>query len=291
MKGLRFVRTGMIQMTCGPVKKSNLEKSAEKIREAAAMGAKIICLQELFATPYFCWEENYEYFSLAEAIPGDTTTFLGNLARELEVVIVASLFEQRAPGIFHNTVAVMDADGSFLGKYRKHHIPDDPGYYEKFYFTPGDDGYQVFDTKYARIGTLICWDQWYPEAARITSLMGAEIIFYPTAIGWAKSQDETLNQQQYQAWQTIQRGHAIANGVYVVSVNRTGLEGGMNFWGGSFVSDPFGNLLHQASHDKEETITVDLDLGKINETRIHWPFLRDRRIDTYDPLLKRYLAP
>ncbi|MEI6174786.1 MAG: carbon-nitrogen hydrolase [Bacteroidota bacterium] len=284
------VRVGLIQMSCGPDKKANLDKSILRIRETAKLGAQIICLQELFATTYFCWEENHDYFGLAESIPGPTTKILGEVARELDVVIVASLFEKRTEGIYHNTVAVLDADGSYLGKYRKHHIPDDPGYYEKFYFTPGDKGYQVFQTKYARIGTLICWDQWYPEAARITSLMGAQIIFYPTAIGWALSQDDELNRQQYQAWQTVQRGHAIANGVHVIAVNRTGTEGSMNFWGGSFISDPFGVLMFQASHDREEIIVRDLDLAKSGETRIHWPFMRDRRIDSYGPILERYLG-
>jgi N-carbamoylputrescine amidase len=289
MMGSNSVMTGLIQMTCGPDRQSNLEKSMISIRKAAKLGAQIICLQELFFSIYFCWEENYDYFSLAEAIPGPSTKMLGELARELDVVIVASLFEKRAEGVYHNTVAVIDADGNYLGKYRKHHIPDDPGYYEKFYFAPGDNDYKVFNTKYARIGTLICWDQWYPEAARITSLLGAQIIFYPTAIGWAITQDNELNRRQYQAWQTIQRGHAIANGVFVVSVNRTGREGSMNFWGGSFVSDPFGDLLYQASHDQEEIKVLKLDLGKIDEIRVHWPFLRDRRIDSYQPILKRYL--
>ena len=249
----------------------------------------MICLQELFASIYFCWEENYDYFELAEPVPGNTTELLGELAKELDVVIVASLFEKRTRGVYHNTVAVIDAGGEYLGKYRKQHIPDDPGYYEKFYFTPGDNGYKVFDTKYAKIGTLICWDQWYPEAARITSLLGAEIIFYPTAIGWALSQTEELNVQQYQAWQTIQRGHAVANGVYVVSVNRTGHEGEMQFWGGSFISDPFGTVIYQASHDQEEIHVQEIDLGRIDETRVHWPFLRDRRIDSYKPILNRFI--
>jgi N-carbamoylputrescine amidase len=289
MMGSNSIKTGLIQMTCVAGKQSNIDKSVQKIREAAGMGAQIICLQELFASQYFCWEENYDYFSLAEAIPGPTTTLFSDLARELEVVIVASLFEKRAQGVYHNTLAVIDADGKYLGKYRKHHIPDDPGYFEKFYFTPGDAGYKVFDTRYARIGTLICWDQWYPEAARITSLMGAQIIFYPTAIGWAESQDEILNQQQYEAWQTIQRSHAIANGVYVVSVNRTGTEGQMKFWGGSFVADPFGVVLYQATHHDEEIHVQELNLDRIDETRIHWPFLRDRRIDSYGDIVKRYI--
>lgn len=283
------VHVGLIQMTCSAGKQENIQKSVTKIREAAAMGAQIICLQELFASTYFCWEENYDYFSLAEAIPGPTTTLFEKLALELNVVLVASLFEKRAEGLYHNTVAVIDADGKYLGKYRKHHIPDDPGYYEKFYFAPGDQNYQVFKTKYATIGTLICWDQWYPEAARITSLLGAQIIFYPTAIGWAHSQHESLNRQQYEAWQIIQRSHSVANGVFVVSVNRTGIEGNMNFWGGSFVSDPFGVCLYQASHHEEEIHVAELDLKKIEETRIHWPFLRDRRIDSYGPIVNRYL--
>jgi N-carbamoylputrescine amidase len=287
--GLNTVKTGIIQMTCSEGKQANIEKSVARIREAAALGAQIICLQELFASTYFCWEENHDFFSLADAIPGPTTNLFEELAKELNIVIVASLFEKRAEGLYHNTVAVIDADGKYLGKYRKHHIPDDPGYYEKFYFTPGDYDYKVFRTKYATIGTLICWDQWYPEAARITSLLGAQIIFYPTAIGWSVSQDEVLNQQQYQAWQIIQRSHAIANGVFVVSVNRTGMEGNMNFWGGSFVADPFGVLLYEASHGREEVHVQELNLDKIGETRVHWPFLRDRRIDSYGPILNRYL--
>jgi len=274
------VKTGLIQMTSLPGKQANIDKAVAGIREAAGMGAQIICLQELFATSYFCREEDHDCFDLAEPVPGPTTGIFSTVARELNVVIVASLFEERAKGIYHNTVAVIDADGKYLGKYRKHHIPDDPGYYEKFYFTPGDTGYKVFDTRFARIGTLICWDQWYPEAARIVSMSGAQIIFYPTAIGWAMSQDEALNIQQYQAWQTIQRGHAIANGVFVVSVNRIGIEGDMNFWGGSFISDPFGKILYQAPHDREDVHVRELKLDKIEKTRIHWPFLRDRRIDS-----------
>ena len=289
MEKIAKVRVGLIQMTCRLDKQENIEKSVAKIREAAALGAQIICLQELFATQYFCWEENHDFFSLAEAIPGPTSQIFEELARELDVVIVASLFEKRAEGLYHNTAAVIDADGKYIGKYRKHHIPDDPGYYEKFYFSPGASGYRVFDTRYGRIGVLICWDQWFPEAARITSLMGAQIIFFPTAIGWDLSQHETMNRQQYEAWQTIQRSHAIANGVFVVSVNRTGIEGNMNFWGGSFVSNPFGVCLYQASHDHEEIHVQELNLEKIEKTRIHWPFLRDRRIDSYGPILNRYL--
>jgi N-carbamoylputrescine amidase len=285
----KIVRTGLIQMACEAGKDANIAKAVARIREAAGQGAQIVCLQELFASRYFCFEENYDHFSLAEAVPGPTTHAFQDLALELDIVILVSLFEKRAKGIYHNTLAVIDADGTLLGKYRKNHIPDDPGYYEKFYFTPGDTGYSVFLTKYARIGGLVCWDQWYPEAARITSLMGAEILFFPTAIGWADSQTAEVNRQQYSAWQTLQRSHAIANGIFVVSVNRTGVEESMNFWGGSFVVDPYGEVLFQASHEKEEVHVEDLDLGKIDEVRVHWPFLRDRRIDTYGPILNRYL--
>jgi len=289
MKPKRTVTVGLVQMTCNADVEENLAKAVSRIREAAARGAQIICLQELFTSLYFCREEDYDHFRLAEEIPGKTTRMLSTLAAELKTVIIASLFEKRAQGLYHNTVAVLDADGRYLGCYRKHHIPDDPGYFEKFYFTPGDNDYQVFDTKYGTIGTLICWDQWYPEAARITSLKGAQILFYPTAIGWADSQPEKLNREQYQAWQTIQRGHAVANGVYVIAVNRTGTEGSMNFWGGSFISDPLGVVLHQAPHDREEVHVASLDLNRIDEIRVHWPFLRDRRIDSYKPLLKRYI--
>ena len=287
--GSNSIHVGIIQLACSEDKQGNEAKSIEKIREAAGLGAQVICLQELFSTTYFCWEENYDNFKLADAIPGPVTDRFRELARELDVVIIASLFEKRAEGVYHNTVAVIDADGTLAGTYRKHHIPDDPGFYEKFYFTPGDGGYKVFDTKYGRIGTLICWDQWYPEAARITSLMGAQVVFYPTAIGWASAQPEALNQQQYQAWQTIQRAHAVANGVFVVSVNRTGTEGDLKFWGGSFIAAPFGEILYQASHDLEDVHVHELDLDKIGETRIHWPFLRDRRIDSYAPILNRYI--
>lgn len=285
----RIVKTGLIQMSCSEKKQENLDKAFRLIRECASQGAQVICLQELFASVYFCREENYDHFGLAEPVPGPSTDRLSTLARELEVVIVASLFEKRTGGVYHNTVAVLDSDGTFLGKYRKNHIPDDPGFYEKFYFTPGDTGYAVFRTRYARIGVLICWDQWYPEAARITALMGAEILVYPTAIGWALSQAEETNLQQYQAWQTIQRAHAVANGVFVVAVNRTGVEAEMNFWGGSFVSGPFGEILYQASHDREEIRVLGMDLRRIDEIRVHWPFLRDRRIDTYSPILNRFL--
>lgn len=283
------VKVGLVQMSCTASKDENLAKAIVKTREAAAKGAQIVCLQELFTSLYFCDEENYDNFLLAEAIPGPSSNALAELAKELNVVIIASLFEKRAEGLYHNTTAVLDADGTYLGKYRKMHIPDDPGYYEKFYFTPGDLGYKVFKTKYATIGVLICWDQWYPEAARITSLMGAEILFYPTAIGWSSSQQVDVNTEQYNAWQTIQRSHAVANGVYVVSVNRTGDEGPMKFWGGSFVSNPFGKVLYQGSHTEEEIHVEELDLNKSDSYRTHWPFLRDRRIDSYEPITKRYL--
>ena len=288
---MAIVKVGLIQMTCAASKTANTVKAIEKIKEAAKKGANIICLQELFTSLYFCDVEAYENFKLAEAIPGETSNTLAALAKELGVVIIASLFEKRAEGLYHNTTAVLDADGTYLGKYRKMHIPDDPAYYEKFYFTPGDLGYKVFKTKFATIGVLICWDQWYPEAARITTLMGAEMLFYPTAIGWATAQDEATNKEQYNAWQTIQRSHAVANGVPVISVNRVGLEqnGLMKFWGGSFVSNPFGTLLYEATHDKEEVAVIDIDTEKSDSYRTHWPFLRDRRIDSYKPITKRYL--
>ena len=285
------IKIGLVQMSCTADKAYNLSKAMEGIRNAHQKGARIICLQELFTSLYFCDEENYDHFSLAEPIPGPSTDALGPLAKELGVVIIASLFEKRAQGLYHNTTAVIDADGSYMGKYRKMHIPDDPNYYEKFYFTPGDLGYKVFKTKFATVGILICWDQWYPEAARITSLMGAEILFYPTAIGWATSQDEATNEEQYNAWQTIQRSHAVANGVHVVSVNRVGFEqdGRMKFWGGSFVCNPFGSVLQKASHDAEEIMVVEIDTAKTDQYRTHWPFLRDRRIDSYEPITRRYL--
>lgn len=285
------VKVGLVQMTCTANKAENLAKAIEQVKVAAAKGAQIVCLQELFTSLYFCDEENYDNFSLAEPIPGPSTDALQKVAGELGVVIIASLFEKRAQGLYHNTTAVLDADGSYLGKYRKMHIPDDPAYYEKFYFTPGDLGYKVFKTKFATIGVLICWDQWYPEAARITALMGAEILFYPTAIGWATNQDEATNVEQYNAWQTIQRSHAVANGIHVVSVNRNGFEqdGRMKFWGGSFVSNPFGTVIYQASHDNEENHVQELDLSVTDRYRTHWPFMRDRRIDSYSNITKRYI--
>jgi N-carbamoylputrescine amidase len=278
-------------MSCTADKEQNVQKAIDKVREAASKGAQIVCLQELFTSLYFCDVEDYEHFKLADPIPGPITDRLGKLAGELGVVIIASLFEKRAQGLYHNTTAVLDADGSYLGKYRKMHIPDDPAYYEKFYFTPGDLGYKIFRTKFATFGVLICWDQWYPEAARITALMGAEILFYPTAIGWATSQNEETNAEQYNAWQTIQKSHAVANGIHVVSVNRVGLEqnGAMKFWGGSFIANPMGTVLYQASHDMEEIIIKEIDLSKTDTYRTHWPFMRDRRIDSYQPITKRYI--
>jgi len=285
------VSVGIIQMSCVQDKDANLKKAVGKIREAVEFGAQIVCLQELFTSLYFCDSEDYNQFSLAESVPGPSTELLQTVARDNKIVIIASLFEKRTQGIYHNTAAVIDADGSFLGKYRKMHIPDDPAFYEKFYFTPGDLGYKVFNTAYAKIGILICWDQWYPEAARITSLMGAEILFYPTAIGWSTTQDLPTNEEQFNAWQTIQRSHAVANGVHVVSVNRVGFEqnGAMKFWGGSFISNPFGRILFQASHDQEEVAVRELETNMTDSYRTHWPFLRDRRIDSYQPITKRFI--
>jgi len=285
------VKVGLVQMSCSSNKEENMQKAIAGIKDAAAKGANIVCLQELFTSLYFCDVEDYENFKLAEKIPGATTDTLGQVAAACNVVVIASLFEKRTQGIYHNTTAVIDADGKYLGMYRKMHIPDDPAYYEKFYFTPGDLGYKTFDTKFAKIGVLICWDQWYPEAARLTALQGAEILFYPTAIGWATSQDEATNIEQYNAWQTIQRSHAVANGVHVVSVNRVGLEqnGAMKFWGGSFVSNPFGTLLYKGSHDNEETEVVEIDTDATDRYRTHWPFMRDRRIDSYENITKRFI--
>ena len=285
------VKIGTVQMSCTKSPEENLNKAIQGIKEAAVKGAQIVCLQELFTSLYFCDVEDYENFKLAEPVPGPSTDSLSKVAKELGVVIIASLFEKRAQGIYHNTTAVLDSDGSYLGKYRKMHIPDDPAFYEKFYFTPGDLGYKIFKTKFATFGVLICWDQWYPEAARITSLMGAEILFYPTAIGWATSQDEATNTEQYNAWQIIQRSHSIANGVHVVSVNRVGFEqnGAMKFWGGSFITNPFGSILYKAPHDQEEVNVLEIDLSKTDRYRTNWPFLRDRRIDSYQPITKRFI--
>jgi N-carbamoylputrescine amidase len=283
---------GLVQMNCSPDACENFAKAQLRIREAAMRGAQIICLQELFRTQYFCREENAELFDLAEPIPGPSTKVLADLARELEIVIVASLFERRAAGLYHNTACVIDADGALLGLYRKMHIPDDPLYYEKFYFTPGDLGFPNFDTRYGRIAVLVCWDQWYPEGARLASLRGANILFYPTAIGWHPAEKQQHGAAQLDAWRTIQRSHAIANGIFVAAVNRVGFEGppenGLEFWGSSFVCGPFGQLVAEASVDKEETLVVECDPRQMEEVRRNWPFLRDRRIDAYAPLLQRW---
>ncbi len=270
---------------------ANFKKAVARISEAAKKGAQIVCLQELFRSQYFCQTENIELFKLAETIPGPSTEALGKVARQHKVVIVASLFEKRTAGIYHNTAVIVNTDGMITGKYRKMHIPDDPLYYEKFYFTPGDLGFQTHETEFGKIGALVCWDQWFPEAARLTALSGAEFLFYPTAIGWLPDEEEEMNQAQHSAWETIQRAHAIANGLYVVVVNRVGHEGKLTFWGQSFVADPFGRIIAKASPDKEEVLVVECDLSKIEETRQNWPFLRDRRIDFYAPLASRFLEP
>jgi len=279
----------LIQMSCGTDPDENRERAVAKIRMAAKKGAQVMILQELFASRYFCFTEDYDHFGLAESIPGPSTQLFSKIAAELGVVIVASLFEKRAHGLYHNSAAVFDAGGELLGIYRKMHIPDDPGYYEKFYFTPGDLGYKVFSTRYGRIGVLICWDQWYPEAARITALKGADVLVYPTAIGWDHSQDSNTNEQEHQAWHTIQRSHAVANGIPVLSVNRVGVEGSMRFWGQSFACNAFGKVLYQASDSKEEIVIQTIDYKQSDYYRIHWPFLRDRRIDSYGSITKRFL--
>jgi N-carbamoylputrescine amidase len=286
-------RVGLVQSACSLDPSLNLEKAVASLREAAQRGAQIVCLEELFRSQYFCREENAERFNLAESIPGPSTDVIGRIARELKIVVVASLFERRAAGLYHNTAAVIGADGELLGIYRKMHIPDDPLYYEKYYFTPGDLGFQNFDTPFGRIGVLVCWDQWYPEGARVTSLQGANILFYPTAIGWHPSEKDQYGEAQLDAWRTIQRAHAIANGIYVAAVNRVGYEGppenGLEFWGSSFVADPFGQVIAQASRDKEEILVAECDQGRMEEVRRNWPFLRDRRIDAYAPILSRWL--
>ena len=285
-------------MYCTPTPEDNMERAITHVREAAKQGAQVICLPELFQTQYFCQREEAALFDLAEPIPGPSTERLGKVARELGVAVIASLFEKRAAGVYHNTAAILDTDGKLLGKYRKMHIPDDPLYYEKYYFTPGDLGYQAFDTKPGRIGTLVCWDQWYPEGARLTALKGANVLFYPTAIGWHPAEKSEFGQAQHDAWRTIQRSHAIANGVYVGVVNRVGHENGnvrgnsapgvgLEFWGGSFLCDPFGVVIAEASHDKEEILIGEVDLGRLEDVRRNWPFLRDRRIDTYGKITDR----
>lgn len=283
------VRLGLVQMAVSRRPEENLKKAVRGIETAARKGARIISLQELFRSPYFPQEENARGFSLAESIPGPTTRALSEVARRHEVVIVAPLFEKRAEGIYHNTAVVLDSDGSLAGKYRKMHIPDDPGYFEKFYFTPGDLGFQSFTTRYAKIGVLICWDQWFPEAARLTALAGAEILIYPTAIGWLSKEPAGARKTQRTAWELIQRSHGVANGVFVASVNRVGREGKIRFWGGSFVSGPFGQVLAQAGAEREEVLIADCNLDQIKKTREGWPFLRDRRIDAYQDLSNRFL--
>src|SRR5438876_11822741 len=289
MQGKNVVTIGLIQMSCGPEPGANLKKAIGRIGEAAKKGARIVCLPELFRSQYFCQNEDIKTFTLAELIPGPSTEALSKIARQKKIVIVASIFEKRAAGVYHNTAVIIDATGKPAGKYRKMHIPDDPLYYEKFYFTPGDLGFQTHDTRYGKVGALVCWDQWFPEAARLTALSGAQFLFYPTAIGWLPDEKEEMNQAQHSAWETIQRAHAIANGLYVVVVNRVGRERKLTFWGQSFVADPFGRILAKASSDKEEVLVVDCDLSKIEETRQNWPFLRDRRIDFYSPLSSRFL--
>ena len=298
-------KIALIQMSCGVSTQDNLLKAAELVREAARAGANIVCLPELFRAQYFCQREEHALFDIAESIPGPSTELLGKVAAEEKIVIIASLFERRAPGLYHNTAAILEADGTLKGVYRKMHIPDDPLYYEKFYFTPGDLGFKAMRTTHGPIGTLICWDQWYPEAARLTALMGAETLFYPTAIGWHPSEKAEFGEAQYSAWQTMQRAHAISNGVFVGAVNRVGHEpgdvehngilmkgpegAGLEFWGGSFIADPFGRVIAQASHDKEEILIAEIDPRLLEDTRRNWPFLRDRRIDAYTGITSRFL--
>jgi N-carbamoylputrescine amidase len=293
-------RVGLVQMSASPDPAKNLERALDQLREAAGRGARIVCLPELFQTQYFCQREDAALFDLAEPIPGPATAKLAEAAKRLAMVVIGSLFEKRAPGVYHNTAVMIDSDGSLRGIYRKMHIPDDPLYYEKFYFTPGDLGFKAFDTQVGRVGTLICWDQWYPEGARLTALQGAQVLFYPTAIGWHPDEKKPLGEAQYDAWQTIQRAHAIANGVYVAVVNRVGFEQGdirgnkasgkgLEFWGGSFIADPFGRVILKASHHREEILVADIDLRLLEDTRRNWPFLRDRRIDAYGAITSRLI--
>ena len=298
----RNYKVGLIQMSMGPDPEANLQKAIDRIREAAQKGANVICLPELFRAQYFCQREDTRLFDLAEAIPGPSTAAIGEVARETHTVVIASLFERRAAGLYHNTAVTLHTDGSIASIYRKMHIPDDPLYYEKYYFTPGDRGFQAYDTAFGRIGTLVCWDQWYPEGARLTALQGAEALFYPTAIGWHPAEKDEFGVAQYEAWQTIQRSHAIANGVYVAGVNRVGHEqgdvlgnrvegAGLEFWGGSFLADPFGRIVAKASHTEEEILIAEINPTLLEDTRRNWPFLRDRRIDAYAPITQRFLDP
>jgi N-carbamoylputrescine amidase len=287
-------RIGLVQMACSKDPQENLDKAVVRIREAASRGAQIVCLQELFRSQYFCRKEDADLFDLAEPIPGESTEVIGRIAKETGTVVVASLFERRAAGLYHNTAAVLNADGALLGLYRKMHIPDDPLYYEKFYFTPGDLGFRNFDTAYGRIGVLVCWDQWYPEAARLTAMQGADVLFYPTAIGWHPYEKAEHGAAQLAAWQTIQRSHAIANGIYVAAVNRIGFEGepgdDLEFWGHSFVSDPFGVVVAEASQDHEEILVTECDPAHSEEVRRNWPFFRDRRVDAFGAITSRWLG-
>jgi N-carbamoylputrescine amidase len=294
MKGSSVVRLGLLQAQCSPDPAANLKKTLQMAERAAKQGAQIICTQELFRSQYFCQEENHEHFKLAEPIPGPSSAAFQKLAKKLGVVIIASLFEKRASGVYHNTAAIIDATGELLGIYRKMHIPDDPLYYEKFYFTPGDLGFRAWPTKFGKVGVLICWDQWYPEGARLTAMHGAEILFYPTAIGWHPKEKAEFGDKQYGAWELIQRSHGVANGCYVAVPNRVGHEkpvdgDGIEFWGQSFVSGTSGEVLAKASPKKEEVLVVPVDLAKVDVTRTHWPFLRDRRIDAYGDLTKRLI--
>ncbi len=290
----KLVKIGLVQHHCTENVEENVNAAIRGVREAAARGANIICLQELFRSLYFCQAEDHKYFELAEPIPGPSTETFSALAKELGVVIIASLFEKRAPGVYHNTAVVLDADGTLLGKYRKMHIPDDPLFYEKFYFTPGDLGFSAWDTKFGRIGVCVCWDQWYPEAARLTAMRGAQILFYPTAIGWHPSEKAKYGERQHSSWETIQRGHAIANGCYVAAPNRTGLEtpeggDGIEFWGQSFICDPSGIILDKAPVDSDAVLVTEIDLASVDTQRTHWPFLRDRRIDAYGDITRRFI--
>ena len=302
MENTRKYKVGLVQMRMGPDPDANLESAIAHIRGAAKLGANIVCLPELFRAQYFCQREDIKLFDLAEPIPGPSTARLGELAKELRIFIVASLFERRAAGLYHNTAVTLGQEGSIISVYRKMHIPDDPLYYEKFYFTPGDLGFKAVDTSHGRVGTLVCWDQWYPEGARLTALQGAEVLFYPTAIGWHPAEKDEFGAAQYDAWQTIQRAHAIANGVYVAGVNRVGHEtgdirgnsasgSGLEFWGGSFLADPFGRIVAKASHTDEEILIGEIDTALLEDTRRNWPFLRDRRIDAYKPITSRFLDP
>jgi N-carbamoylputrescine amidase len=285
------VKVAVVQMTCSESKQANVDKALDRLADAAARGADVVCLQELFHGLYPCQTEDHARFEEAEPIPGPTSEALAKAARQHGIVIVGSLFERRAAGLYHNTAVVFDADGSTAGVYRKMHIPDDPRYYEKFYFTPGDLGFRSFATRAGRIGVCVCWDQWFPEAARLTALTGAQILFYPTAIGWLPEEKDAYGASQHGAWETMMRSHAVANGVFVAAANRVGPESDIQFWGASFAVDPYGNVMARADHESEETLVVECDFGLVDTARTHWPFLRDRRIDAYGGLLKRYLDP